>query len=386
MNVTQISIGRFHHFHLARQMERFGFLDKLYTGYPKFKLKDEKGIDMNKIKTYPYLHAPYMKRSVVGLNKFDWLNKEWVWYDKMLLDKCAASKIVDPTILIALSGSGLNTAKVVKEKGGVYICDRGSTHIQFQDEILREEYNKWGFKFKGVDPRIIDKELKEYQLADKITIPSTFAKNSFIEKGIDESKIVQIPYGINLSRFKKVSEVPNDVFRVIWVGGVSLRKGFMYAFNAFKKLEHPKKEFLIIGSISEEIKTLLTKENLENVIFKGNVNNTKLKEYYSSSHVFIMPSIEDGFGMVLGEALACGCPIITTTNTGGVDLFDDEEEGYIVPIRSSEKILEKMQFLADNPEIQKAMSRKSLIKAKNIGGWDAYGDLWKALIDTYNSK
>ncbi|WP_405565508.1 glycosyltransferase family 4 protein [Polaribacter sp. Asnod6-C07] len=384
MKVTQISIGRFHHFHLARQMERFGLLDKVFTGYPKFKLKDEKGIDINKIKTFPYLHAPYMKRNVIGLDKYDWLNKAWVWYDKLLVDSYAASKIDKPTILIALSGTGLKAGKVAKKKGGIYICDRGSTHIQFQDEILREEYEKWGFVYKGIDPRIIDKELEEYNFADKITIPSTFAKNSYIDKGINENKITKIPYGINLSRFQKTKITPIDVFRVIWVGGVSLRKGFMYALKAFQRLEHPNKEFLIIGSVSKEIKFLLTNENLDKIIFKGNVSNAVLKDYYSVSHVFVMPSIEDGFGMVLGESLACGCPIITTTNSGGVDLFDDSKEGFIVPIRSSDDILEKMQFLADNPEIQKRMSSNAEKKAKGIGGWDSYGDSWKLVIDNYN--
>ncbi|MGY6648130.1 glycosyltransferase family 4 protein [Wenyingzhuangia sp. IMCC45574] len=385
MKITQISIGRFHHFHLARQMERFGLLDKIYTGYPMFKLKEERGIDRNKIKTFPYLHAPYMKRHLVGLNNFDKLNKDWVWLDKFFVDKYAASKIKDKTILIALSSSGLQSAKVTKSKGGVYICDRGSSHIQFQDEILKEEYNKWGFIYKGIDPRIIDKELEEYDLADRITIPSTFSKNSFVSKGVNPDKIIKIPYGINLSRFNKTVETPKDLFRVIWVGGISLRKGFMYALDAFEKLNHPNKEFLVIGNISKEIKSLLINKNIENVVFKGNVSNVELKKYYSSSHVFVMPSIEDGFGMVLGESLACGCPVITTTNTGGLDLFEDGDEGFIVKIRSSDEILEKFQLLADNPDIQYNMSQKAIQKANNIGGWDDYGNQWKSLIDSFKT-
>ena len=70
MKVTQITPGRFHHFHLARQLQKYDLLDSLYTGYPKFKLKDEQGIPQEKIKTFPWIQTPYMKRSLLGLNKF----------------------------------------------------------------------------------------------------------------------------------------------------------------------------------------------------------------------------------------------------------------------------------------------------------------------------
>lgn len=386
MKVTQIAIGRFHHFHLARQMERFGRLDKIFTGYPKFKLKDEKGISPNKIITFPWIHAPYMKRGVLGLNKYDWLNKAWTWLDKQILDKYVASQIDSPTILIGLSSSGLEAGKKAKELGGIYICDRGSSHIRFQDNLLKEEYDKWGFKFRGVDPRIIAKEESEYNLADVITVPSEFVKQSFIKMGVLESKIVKIPYGARLDRFKKVDNPKGGEFQVLWVGGVSLRKGFMYALEAFRKLEHPKKKFVVVGGIQDEIKKLLLNKKLENVVFKGIISNSNLVQLYSTSHVFLLASLEEGLAMVQGEALACGCPIIATKNTGSGDLFTDNKEGFIVPIRSSEAIFEKLQFLADNEDKRKEMSEAALQKVKGLGGWNTYGDQWNDLIKSLLNK
>ena len=93
----------------------------------------------------------------------------------------------------------------------------------------------------------------------------------------------------------------------------------------------------------------------------------------SRSHVMVLPSIQEGFGMVQAQALACGCPVIATQNTGAQDLFNDNIEGFIVPIRNPSSIVEKLQFLADNTEIRELMSAKALAKVRNIGGWSSYG-------------
>ena len=310
------------------------------------------------------------------------MKKLWEWIDRETLDKYVASKITKPTILIALSGSGLRSGKKVKEKGGVYICDRGSSHIRYQNEILTEEYKKWGLKFEGIDPRIIKKEEEEYALADYITIPSEFVKQSFIEKGISPNKLVKIPYGARLDRFKKTGESDKNSFKVLWVGAVSFQKGFLYALEAFKKLEHTTKEFIVIGAVSDDIIKLINTKDLTNVSFKGNIPNSELVQYYSTSNVFLLPSIQDGFGMVLAEAMACGCPVIASTNTGAADLFTDAVEGFIVPIRSVELLTQRMQELADNEILRKQMSEAAILKVQSLGGWNTYGTGFKKLIDT----
>lgn len=385
MNVTQISIGRFHHFHLARQMEKHGLLDAIWTGYPMFKLKEEQGIPRNKIRTFPWIHTPYMKRAVLGLDKSNWLTREWEWLNKQMLDRHVTKNIVDPTILIALSGSGLGAGKRAQQLGGIHICDRGSTHIRAQNETLSHEYERWGLKFTGIDPRILEKEEKEYEQSDLITVPSEFVRQTFIERGIAESKIIKIPYGARLERFKKLSEPDEGIFRVLWVGNISIRKGFMYALEAFNEFNHPNKEFVVIGSMTAEIKGLIQKKNLGKVNFMGTVPNIDLPKFYSSSQVFILPSIEEGLAMVQGEALACGCPIITTKNTGCEELIIDNQEGFVVEARSSEAILQRLHNIADDPNIRERMSAAAIKRVKSLGGWDTYGDTFKKVLSSMST-
>lgn len=383
MNVTQITSGRFHHFHLARQLEKHNLLTKIYSGYPHFKLKDELGIPKSKIDTFPWLHAPYMKRGLINLDKIEWLNKQWAWMHHELLDKYVASKLCEPTVLIASSGSGLRAGTKNQKLGGTYICDRGSSHIQYQNEILHEEHEKWGLTFKGIDIRMIEKEKREYERADFITVPSDFVKHSFLQKGIPKDKIIKIPYGARLNRFSKVGNPKKNGFQVLWVGAVSIQKGFLYALEAFQKLDHPSKEFLVIGSLLDEIKPFLSSKNTVNVRFIGTVPNYQLASHYSLSNAFVLPSIQEGLAMVQGEALACGCPVISTYNAGAKDLFTDEKEGFIVPIRSVDAIANKLQLLADNPNIRNRMSDNALALVKKMGGWDKYGNEMRQFIKKY---
>jgi len=381
MKVTQISIGRFHHFHLARQLEKYNLLDSIWTGYPLFKLADEEGIPAEKIKSFPWLQAPFMFRGKLGLANWHWLNQEWAWQAQETLDRKVSKSINHPSVVIALSASGLHSGTKAQKNGGYYICDRGSSHIRFQNEILKEEYLRWGLKYKDIDSRIIAKEETEYAQANLITVPSEFVKQSFITKGIPEKRIAKVTYGARVDRFSKVAEPPEQTFTILWVGSVSIRKGFLDLLQAFNLLSHPKKELVVVGGISAEIKELLHKWNLDDVVFKGNVPNDQLPLIYSTAHVFVLPSIEEGLAMVQGEALACGCPVIATYNAGAADLFDDNKEGFIVPIRSPGVIAERLQQLADDKDLRMQMSLSAIQKMKGLGGWDSYGLAFKNVLE-----
>ncbi|MBC3788546.1 glycosyltransferase family 4 protein [Spirosoma utsteinense] len=382
MTVTQISIGRFHHFHLARQMEKHNLLDCIWTGYLRYKLRDEQGIPADKICTFPWLHSPYMARGRYGMAHWMWLNREWRWWAQETLDRYVASHLKHPTTLIALSGTGLHAGMSAQRNGGRYVCDRGSSHIRFQDQLLREEYKRWGLVFEGIDPRIIAKEEAEYEQADLITVPSEFVRKSFIEMGVPAHKLSKVVYGARLDRFHKVADQPKDKFTVLWVGSVGIRKGFLDLYEAFRALKHPQKELIVVGEVEVEMKSLISSKDLTGITFMGSVPNQDLPRIYSTAHVFVLPSIEDGFGMVQGEALACGCPVIASSNTGAEDLFTDGVEGFIVPIRSPKHICERLQQLADDPVLQSQLSEAAISRVAALKGWDTYGNTFANVLTT----
>jgi len=103
-----------------------------------------------------------------------------------------------------------------------------------------------------------------------------------------------------------------------------------------------------------------------NVHLKGVLKGVQLSEAYASSHVFVLPSVEDGFGLVLSEALSFGLPVIATTNTGADDLFKDAVEGFIVPIRDPGAIHQKLQMLVENKTLRRTVSESAYRRAKAL--------------------
>ncbi len=380
--VTQISIGRFHHFHLARQLEKHGLLGALYTGYPRYKLADESGIPTEKIHTYPWVYVPYMARGRFGLSGWRWLDREWAWWAHETLDRHVERSLFDPTILIALSGSGLHAGRKAQKLGGIHICDRGSSHIRMQDELLHEEYQRYGERWQGIDPRSIAKEEAEYAQADIISVPSQFCYDSFVAQGVPEQKLLKIPYGSRLERFHHIGAIQpeNQEFRVLFVGAAGPRKGLIDLYAAFKRFRHPNKRLILVGSVAPEVQTCLALADQVEITAVGSVPNAQLADFYNHASVFVLPSIEEGLAMVIGEAMACGCPVIASSNTGASELITDGVEGFIVPIRSPDLIADRLQQMADQPELRERMGQAALARVRGLGGWDTYGDAWKGAL------
>lgn len=386
MKIVLSSIGKFHTFDMARELFLRGLLGEIFTGYPNFKLKNE-NLPKSLIHTFPYLHASYMKfpywESVGNRVK-----KEWEYWDMNLFDRHVARNIQDCDVFSGLSGSALRTGRVVKERGGIYICDRGSTHIRVQDQILREEHQRWGLAYKAIDPRIIEGEEAEYELADAITVPSSFVYQTFIDSGISPEKLHLIPYGVNLEKFQKTAEPSSGRFDILFVGGGSLRKGVIDLLHAYAKVRYPLKTLTLVGSFSSDFIKYLKKMNLlsDGIKMTGHLPQERLKEIMSRSHVMVLPSVEEGLAMVQAQAMACGCPVIATKNTGAQNLYVDQKEGFIVPIRRPDMIAEKLQYLADHPDIRKSMSLLALTKVRQMGGWTSYGDMTASLMKNLTTK
>jgi starch synthase len=269
----------------------------------------------------------------------------------------------------------LETARVAKSRGAKFVCDRGSSHIRFQNQILKEEYERQGLKFAGIDSRVIAREEAEYDLADLITVPSTFVFDSFVKLGIRPERLRRVSYGVDLSKFESVGKPDEKAFHVLYVGSLTVRKGISYLVQAFEKLQHNGKHLTLVGSGDGSMSNYIDKfRDRPDVSVTGHIEQQRLKEIMSRSHVMVLPSIEEGLALVQAQALACACPVISTANTGGADIFTDGVEGFVVPIRNPDAIAARLQTLADTPSLQEEMSAAALQRVRALGGWAAYGD------------
>jgi starch synthase len=380
IRVVQSVCGTFHHFDLAREFHSLGCLERIFSTFNRGRLRRE-GVPDKFVGVFPWIHPPLMLLGRYNISLPRRLQWELQYINGIMFDRWVAAHVPACDAFIGISGCGLQTGKVVQGRGGKYICDRGSAHIRVQDRILREEFARWGHSEIPCDPRIIDREEREYAQADAITVPSEFARSSFIEMGMAPEKVHKISYGVNLGRFHPTASPPTETFEVLFVGGVTFRKGVPYLLEGFRRFRHPSKRLRIVGAVSPQIRPHLAKYLPEHAEVVGAVPQMELKQIMSTSHVLVTPSIEEGLALVQGQAMACGCALISSTNTGGRDLFTDGVEGFEVPIRSPEAIVEKLELLSDSPELLARMRQAALARVRSLGGWREYGQKFFAVLE-----
>lgn len=377
MKITISVGGRFWAFYLAQQLLKRDYLNKLITSYPKFEVI-KYGIP--KDKTESVIIKEILERGWSKIPQFfkNIYNPQFFISD--LYDKLASRKISKSDIFVGWSSQSLHSLRRSKELGMITVIERGSSHIVYQNNILKEEYEGFGLKPQLPHPKIIEKELKEYNEADYVFVPSLFVKKTFIEKGFPENKLIHIPFGVDLSVFRQIPKTDN-IFRIIFAGGMTLRKGVHYLLQAFSELNLPNSELMLIGSYNEEIKPFFKKyEGKFNWL--GHISQRDLHKYYSQGSVFAIMSIEEGLALVQPQAMACGLPIIATTNTGAEDIVRDGKDGFIIPIRDIRALKEKLLYFYENQEICRQMGQSA---KKRVSAGFTWGDYGVKIINAYKN-
>lgn len=229
---------------------------------------------------------------------------------------------------------------------------------------------------------IISKEEDEFLYADKIMLLSNAAKKSFLARGYPEDKLLVNPCGVDTGNFYK-TDIVKDKFTIIFVAGKSPRKGLHYLLRAFNELDLDESELLIVGSkpSNKYYEKLLKKQYTDKIKDVGVVAYDELKHLYSRSSVFVLPSIADGFGLVVTQAMACGCVPIVTDNVGAADVIEDEVTGFKIPIRNIDALKNKIKYLYDNPIQLKNMSNNAISSINSNWSWSDYGQRLNKIVN-----
>ena len=384
MKVSASIFGRFYFFDLAAQFKKKGSLVQLITSHPYFQAK-EWHLEKNQVRSITILGVVNRLLAKFKLSNGSSeviLKKLYGYFSRLVID-------TDIDVFIFFAGNGFNSKliKKLKKENVICIAEEGSSHMMEQIQLLEEENRRNGIIGQPIQPSALLKEtLLEYELADYIAVPSSFVKRTFIKQGICESKLFINPYGVDLRNFHQVGK-DDDVFRVIFCGGLKLRKGAHYLLQAIFELGIADIEFWHIGTISKEMEPYVEKYKSSKIIYKGSQPQTELYKFYSQGSVFVLPSIEEGLSLVQLEAMACGLPLICSTNTGGEDLItEDGQEGFVVPIRDVEAIKDKIKFLYNNPDKCRDMGYAAKQKVTDGFSWDNYGDRYHSFLQKVISK
>jgi glycosyltransferase involved in cell wall biosynthesis len=366
MKVTYNSPNRSHHYRYAAALARAGCLRAFVSGFSRFSPRAAlPGVPLVRADQVQNLYLAALRLRAPAR-----VSEELAYASKLWLDRRSTAPALESDLFLFYSGAGLRTLQRLHGTHTVGVVEAVNCHVLVQQRIMREELSRLGLGVTGFHPREVARRVREYERADAILCPSHFVKDSFVSEGFPAERVQVVPYGIPKPEASASARpADDDVFRVLYVGQLSPRKGVRYLLEAFARLRHPRKELALVGPRS-------TPSGLEDVTipdgvrFAGVLKGEELARAYREASVLVLPTIEEGLALVLGEALSHGTPVITTVNSGGADLFRDGDEGFLVPIRDPGALAEKMQLLADDPARCERMSHSAMARMKSLGGWE----------------
>lgn len=189
---------------------------------------------------------------------------------------------------------------------------------------------------------------EERRMADAVLCASTFTKQSLIETGVEAAKIFVEPYGVDQTVFSPSKEkFPN--FSVVWASSYTQTKGIGYLLEALARDPVPGVE-LVLAGFPHGTDAVALYETRIRVRRLGHVSRPELAGVMGRCHAHVFPTIVEGFGRNIIEAMASGLPVITTANCAGPDLIEDGVTGFIIPIRDVDAICEKLAWIHDHPQ------------------------------------
>lgn len=223
---------------------------------------------------------------------------------------------------------------------------------------LRKKYLKWF-----------------YRGMDAILLPGVANLEHERALGVPNKKLFIANYTVDVDRFyktcKRLSKKRNKKvlgFKqeklIIFSGKYIKRKGIIYLLQAFKNLSKKYKNLglVLIGDGPEKVKyqKFVHQNKIKSKVYlTGFINQKELPKYYKVGDVFVLPSIEENYGLVINEAMACGLPIITTKNVGAAyDLVKNGQNGFVVKSANSLELQKALEKVLAGPGIYAKKSTK----------------------------
>ena len=407
MKIAILTSGRFHVLDLARELDRRGHDVRFYSLVPPWRTRRH-GLPLRNNRWLGPALGP-LWLAYRGLSRLPRPELGTLAHRALTeaLDRTAAILLEPCDVFITMSGMGLHTLRRARRLGAHTIVERGSMHIEAQRDILAA--NRLG----AIPDWMVQRELAEYAEADHISIPSLHAEQSFRERG-HEHGLFRNPYGVSLTEFSPTPEPARR--QILMVGTWSWQKGadtLTEAYRLLKQrpdfhdvalvhvgptgdvplptLDDPPRNGVAsrrgtIGDIplpTQPRSGVVSRLRISGFTHHAPVPQAELQRFYADATVAVLPSRQDGFGMVLCQALACGVPIVASTRTGGPDLaalLSTPNAVRLVPPESPQALADALADALTQrpaPGTTRALLNDTERRAMS---WEGYGRRWDAFL------
>ncbi len=350
----------------------------------------------SRTKTSPWKELVRLSAPRIGLSKFTTHETGRFCIDSVYknIDRQVASRIKHPAIgidaVFAYEDGAVFSFQEAKKRGLQCFYDLPTGHWRAARRLLEEEklrHPDWASTITGFrDSEIkLNRKDEELRLADRIFVASTFTANTLKEFPGKLAPVEVIPYGFprtgkarNYEGFSKKRPL-----KLLFVGKLTQQKGIADLFQAVEKLGK-KVELTVVGYKAEKECAPL-EAALEKYRWFPSLPHNQVLELMRTQDILIFPSLFDGFGLVISEAMSQGTPVIATNRCAGPDLIKHGENGWLVEAGSAPEIQGLIEEILTNPQCI-ARAGKMAMETASKRPWEVYQqELIRAIIRHSNT-
>ena len=273
-------------------------------------------------------------------------------------------------LVVAYESAALHSFRRAQQLGIPKILYQPIGVAEYALEVLGREAQRFPqfastLRYSWFPQEELARRREERQLADAIFCASSFTRRTLVDQGISADRVLVEPYGVDQSLFQP-SRDKYPGFSLVWAGSFTQTKGIAYLLEAMARRPVPNMELVLAGYPFGDIDPVGAYEDRLRVRRIGYVTRAQLAGVMSRCHVHVFPTILDGFGRNIIEAMACGLPVITTTNCAGPDLIEDGGTGFIVPICDVDALCDRLYWIYTHPEEAMEMGRRARLRVASL--------------------
>jgi glycosyltransferase involved in cell wall biosynthesis len=291
-------------------------------------------------------------------------------------------------ILICFDTYALAAFEGINNSGTLKVLDMSSIPLERICYLINEQTpnglharNSLSMTRSIYSDAMVETSRKEIRLADYFLVASNFTKHQLVETGVESKKIYVVPYGVDLDRYcpeEGVTQNYSKKLTFIFVGRMTAVKGFHLLIEALSRLPSGSFECLLVGHPQNS--EFLLKELSDDFKFLGPLVNSDMPDIYRLADVLVAPSLYDGFGLAVLEAMASGLGVICSRNAGASDIVRHGETGLLIDPNSVDDLHASLEYLLDNPTKLSVMKTKARLQAENYC-WSIYDESIANVID-----
>lgn len=409
MSLKKIAVshaGKQHSYHLAKALQDLGRLDGFYTSsyvgaawLQEFFLKTGNTFFTRRFKeglAGPQIHshwkfelAEFFARKFQGKSQKvqDLVYRRDTEFDRMLARKMRG---IHADIFWGFQGSCHDSLHAARDCGKMAVCELATAHVVQARKILSEEaalHPEWADSIDNLYfPAAYEKRLEqEPHLADLVISASDFTSYTLRESGIPGNKIRKLSLGFESGHIP-FSDDPRGFsgrpLKLLYAGTITQRKGVSYLLDAAESWAGGQDiELHMVGGIQGSGASFLKRKHL--CTYQPAVSQPELFRMYTEYDALILPTVFEGFGLVIVEAMAAGLPVIATPHSMAPDVVENGKNGWIIPIRDAASISARVEELR---QMDDDAYRNLRIQARNAAlrfTWDAFAANLRGLVDAW---